>query len=214
MNAQIICFEDITAVNVQKFYKRFVSRLKAQQINIKQIDLVQITEKFINLFPDKKIKYQTQEFYFYYLSAVHSFLLNLQQNTCYIIKNTPLLFNMFKYISKNNNSLVYMANSIINKFSHLLEDILVYINIISFTDSVKDIIEDKSSYKKYIYDNMIHDYNSNSQKIAAIENMKDILQNNIIYFRKNHIKSIKLEINFTEDINNNIQKIFNILNID
>lgn len=213
MNSQIICFEDITAINSQRFYKTFLSRLKAQNIIIKEIDLIEITKQSM-LVLDTNFDFETKQFYLAYLRSIYLFLSTLEQNTCYIVKNTPLLLNLFQHVSEENAQLIEYAQKILNHFSELLSDILIFINITSFTEYTKNILEDKISYKKYIYDKMISDYSNITQKINAIQKLKQILQKNIVQFRKRNITSIKLDINFNEDINNGIQKIFKTLNIN
>lgn len=213
MNSQIICFEDITAINSQRFYKTFLSRLKAQNIIIKEIDLIEMTKQSMKAL-NTNFDFETKQFYLAYLRSVYLFLSTLEQNTCYIINNTPLLLNLFQYVSEENTQLIEYAQKILNCFSELLSDILIYINITSFTEYTKNILEDKTTYKKYIYDKMISDYSNMTQKIDTIQKLKQILQKNIVQFRKRNITSIKLDINFNEDINNGIQKIFKTLNIN
>lgn len=213
MDSQIICFEDITAINNQRFYKAFLSRLKAQNIIVKQIDILSLIKDAENIILNN-YNFQSKEFYFTYLKAIYLFLSTLEHNTCYIIRHTPLMYKLFKYISKQPNQLDNAAKNILKNFAALLQDILVFVNISSYTDSVKNILQDKISYKKYIYDKMISDYSNNTQKIDAIEKMKQLMQQIIVQFRKNNITSIKINLNFNEDINSGIQKIFKTLNID
>lgn len=212
---KIICIDTTLAIGAEKFIKLFLARLRAKNVNLKFFNPIQLTQNYFKLF-DKKYSLTNQQFEFTFLNNYYSFLSEIirqntedkfekEKDTYYIIDNLPFLYNINPEFNK-------YANKLLLEFHFSLENIN-YIYLSSNTEHLIDEID----FRPQIYHSdvfkLINQCKTKEDRIISIEKTKDKFQESFLYLRKQGINCIKAPINYTEDINKLIEKIFDALQL-
>lgn len=207
MNNRILFLEDITATGGKVFKQQLKKRLNAKGYNIIQKDFIKQNFNFANLFG--KVKINSMIFYINYLCSINSFfntiIDNMPDNTIFLISGTPLLYNFYKNINKDfHNSNLY-AKLIFNNHINIFKDLVSFIFINSYTEIVKDNIQELTKEQQEYYKLFNITFKSeNTNKISTIQLIKNNIQEAFMFFRQNKINCIKTNLNFNEDISKNI----------
>lgn len=220
MKTQIIFIDDLAATGGQVFIAQLKTRMALKGFKIIEKHLFTEGLDFLHIFKqDYSIK--SEEVFFSYLNSIFSFyteIVNMQkinqsEDICYFIKGVPFLYNFYKYICNNYVKRNQNAIKVLRKFSQIIRQTTAYISLDSYTDVVKDHLDQKDNFQKEYYNFILNGETSTKAKIIAIEDIKQALLEGFYALRKEGVNCIKCSINFGEDISDNIIKVFDYLRL-